>query len=113
MVWIPGLTTTAVLPPPIQRLLDLGGTPQLPRLGMVGRVRGPGPTWPDQSVVRQEKYERPRGKRMLHCLIIVNARIVVLGLMYVILPRGSLLPFEKDVVLEWVLSHGRRCGVCG
>ena len=87
MVWIPGLTTNAVLPPRIQHLLNLGGTLLVFALGMVGRFVGLGPTWPDQSVVKLEKYERHRGKRILHLLIIVKARIIILGILYVVLPR--------------------------
>ena len=87
MVWIPGITTSAVLPPRIQHLLNLGSTLLVFALGMVGRFVGLGPTWPDQSVVKLEKYERHRGKRILHALIIVKARVVVLGVLYVVLPR--------------------------
>ena len=81
MVWIPGL------PPRIQHLLNLGGTLLMIALGMVARFVGLGPTWPDQSVVKLEKYERHRGKRILHLLIIVKARIIVLSALYVVLPR--------------------------
>ena len=87
MVWIPGLASNAVLPPRIQHLLNLGGTLLVVALGMVARFVGLGPTWPDQSVVKLEKYERHRGKRILHVLIIIKARIIVLGLLYVVLPR--------------------------
>mmetsp|Transcript_6646 Transcript_6646/g.19719 ORF Transcript_6646/g.19719 Transcript_6646/m.19719 type:complete len:823 (-) Transcript_6646:33-2501(-) len=87
MVWIPGLTSNAVLPPRIQHLLNLGGTLLVCTLGMVARFVGLGPTWPDQSVVKLEKYERHRGKRILHVLLIVKARIIVLGLLYVVVPR--------------------------
>ena len=99
MVWIPGLTTNAVLPPRIQHLLNLGGTLLVFALGMVGRFVGLGPTWPDQSVVKLEKYERHRGKRILHLLIIVKARIIVLGLLYVVLPRW--LPYYLLRKMWW------------
>jgi hypothetical protein len=99
MVWIPGLTTNAVLPPRIQHLLNLGGTLLVFALGMVGRFVGLGPTWPDQSVVKLEKYERHRGKRILHLLIIVKARIIVLAILYVVLPRW--LPYYLLRKMWW------------
>ena len=73
--------------------------PLLFALGMVARFVGLGPTWPDQSVVKLEKYERHRGKRILHVLIIVKARIIILGILYVILPRW--LPYYLLRKLWW------------
>jgi hypothetical protein len=90
MVWIP---------PRIQHLLNLGGTLLVVALGMVARFVGLGPTWPDQSVVKLEKYERHRGKRILHFVIIVKARIIVLGLLYVVLPRW--LPYFLFRKMWW------------
>ena len=62
MVWIPGLTANAVLPPRIQHLLNLGGTLLVFALGLVGRFVGLGPTWPDQSVVKIRKIRAAPGQ---------------------------------------------------